>query len=121
LDTSGDGRLSIRELRTAGERLKTFDADGDGRITRREIPRQFAVTIGRGNGGYGYAAVSGGFRLAGAPAAASGARNWFTSMDRNGDGDISPREFLGTPEQFRKLDADGDSLVDRREADAAKK
>jgi Ca2+-binding EF-hand superfamily protein len=120
LDTSGDRRLGIRELRTAGERLEAFDADADGRITRREIPRQLTVTVGRGNGAYGYTTAPGGFRLVGAPATASGARHWFTSMDRNGDGDLSPREFLGTPEQFRKLDADGDGLIDRREADAAK-
>jgi Ca2+-binding EF-hand superfamily protein len=120
LDTSGDRRLGIRELRTAGRRLEAFDADADGRITRREIPRQLTVTVGRGNGAYGYTTAPGGFRLVGAPATASGARHWFTSMDRNGDGDLSPREFLGTPEQFRKLDADLDGLIDRREADAAK-
>jgi Ca2+-binding EF-hand superfamily protein len=41
---------------------------------------------------------------------------WFQKMDRNGDGDISPREFLGTDEDFRKIDADGDGLISSAEA-----
>jgi hypothetical protein len=40
-------------------------------------------------------------------------------MDRNGDGDVSPGEFLGTPEQFRRIDADGDGLIDADEAERA--
>jgi hypothetical protein len=42
-------------------------------------------------------------------------------MDANGDGYVSPREFLGTPEQFRKLDRDGDGLISPEEAAAAGK
>ena len=37
---------------------------------------------------------------------------WFDHMDRNGDGNRSPREFLGTPERFEKMDADHDGLID---------
>jgi hypothetical protein len=37
-------------------------------------------------------------------------------MDRNQDGDISPREFLGRDEDFRKLDTDGDGLISTAEA-----
>ena len=44
---------------------------------------------------------------------------WFRKMDRNGDGDVSPREFLGTPEDFKRIDADGDGLIDAREAERA--
>ena len=32
LDTSGDGRLSLREIRTAPQRLATFDKDEDGKV-----------------------------------------------------------------------------------------
>src|SRR6185437_4376532 len=41
---------------------------------------------------------------------------WFSKMDRNRDGDLSPREFLGTVEDFRKLDTDGDGLISVEEA-----
>jgi hypothetical protein len=32
-------------------------------------------------------------------------------MDQNRDGDLSRNEFLGSGEQFRKFDADGDGLL----------
>jgi hypothetical protein len=37
-------------------------------------------------------------------------------MDRNGDGDVSAREFLGTAAQFQSLDRNGDGLIDNSEA-----
>ena len=39
-------------------------------------------------------------------------------MDRNQDGDLSRREFLGTREQFAQLDADSDVLISAGEAEA---
>ena len=41
---------------------------------------------------------------------------WFRKMDRNRDGDVSRREFLGTDEQFRLIDKDGDGLISAKEA-----
>ena len=41
---------------------------------------------------------------------------WFTAMDANGDGVVSPREFLGPAEKFTPLDANGDGLLDASEA-----
>ena len=45
---------------------------------------------------------------------------WFQRMDRNRDGDVSWREFLGPREAFDKLDADADGLIDPDEAAAAR-
>ena len=39
-------------------------------------------------------------------------------MDRNGDGDVSRREFIGTDEQFKAIDTDGDGLISVEEAEA---
>ena len=36
-------------------------------------------------------------------------------MDYNGDGDISRREFLGTPRQFEELDTDQDGFLTAEE------
>jgi hypothetical protein len=37
-------------------------------------------------------------------------------MDRNGDGVITPGEFVGPPEVFRKLDLNGDGVITAEEA-----
>jgi hypothetical protein len=39
-------------------------------------------------------------------------------MDRNGDGDLSRGEFLGTPDEFAAIDTDGDGLISLAEAEA---
>jgi hypothetical protein len=40
-------------------------------------------------------------------------------MDVNGDGDVSEREWLGSMEDFRKIDTDGDGLISVEEAEKA--
>jgi Ca2+-binding EF-hand superfamily protein len=115
LDVSGDGRLSIRELRRAWERLKEFDKDGDGAISDQELPYQYELAVA--SGPYVYRRPSPGqARAVSAPTAGP---VWFRKMDRNGDGDISPREFLGTPAQFKALDTDNDGFISLEEAEKA--
>jgi len=120
LDADRDGRLGPRELRNAWERLAPWDGDGDGCIAREEVPRQFLLTLTHGQLpawdrnpgllGYGPTPLDRDPR--------SGPL-WFRKMDRNGDGDLAPREFLGPAAEFRRLDADGDGLISRDEAERA--
>ena len=44
---------------------------------------------------------------------------WFQRMDRNMDGDLTWKEFLGPRHVFEALDADGDGLIDPQEAERA--
>jgi Ca2+-binding EF-hand superfamily protein len=115
LDANGDGQLGIRELRTAWERLAPY-ADGDGYISRAEIPRQYQLTVSQGA-----PALNPNFQAGVTPRAARPARGplWFRKMDRNGDGDVSRAEFLGSEEDFRRIDTDGDGLISVEEAERA--
>jgi Ca2+-binding EF-hand superfamily protein len=119
LDTNTDQRLSVRELRQARGHLARLDRDGDGRIAQNEMPRRYRIGVGRGRG---QAAIRGAvaIKVYDAASPVSPARGdvpeWFGRMDRNGDGDVSRREFLGTRDQFRRFDADRDGLIDPREA-----
>ncbi len=123
IDTDHDGRLSVREMRQMTELLKTLDHDGKGAITRSDVPRNIQVSFQSGTaGGFGGGVVfvaDGGFGgQRPQPATPRKGPAWFVKMDRNGDGDVSRREFLGTDAQFKEIDTDGDGLISLAEAEA---
>jgi Ca2+-binding EF-hand superfamily protein len=124
VDTDKDGRLSVRELRQMVQLIDQLDRDGDGRISRNEIPRSYQLHFRRGPagdpfGGRAFAiAVNGAGMARGRPAAVrTRGPVWFRKMDRNRDGDVSRREFLGSDELFRQIDTDGDGLISVEEAE----
>lgn len=106
LDTNHDGALSVRELRGAWSRLGEVGCLTDGQFDRAKIPHVLLATASRG---YPKSFATDPRR---GPA-------WFRAMDRNGDGDVSRREFTGPPEVFDKLDLDKDGLLDPDEAGKA--
>jgi Ca2+-binding EF-hand superfamily protein len=125
LDLDRDRRLGAREIMRAVDRAMSWDSDNDSRVAPDEIPYHFQVSIARsglpgliGEGvvvpGQGPGSIATG--RSGGPAASP---EWFTKMDRNHDGDVSRREFLGPRDQFDRLDRDNDGLIDADEAAAA--
>jgi Ca2+-binding EF-hand superfamily protein len=124
LNGNSNGRLSQRELRNAWNRVASLDSEGTGVLERSMIPRQYALQLSQGavNGGVraGPAVVARplGDRVPQQPGAAGGPL-WFRKMDRNGDGDVSRREWLGSKEDFEKIDSDGDGLISLEEAQKA--
>jgi len=121
LDLDRDRRLSAREVMRTVDRISSWDGDGDGRITADEIPYHFQMTIVRGGlpgltdevAGNVPARSMAAYNRTARPAAGP---EWFRQMDRNHDGDVSRREFLGPRNQFDKLDRDKDGLIDAEEA-----
>ena len=127
LDLNKDGRLSQRELRNAVHLLLEYDEDKDGALTLLEIPRQCQLSLSHGptfdrNNNNQVQLVQQQLGAVVDPnevAVATDGPIWFRKMDVNGDGDVSPREFLGSPEDFAQIDKDGDGLISLAEANAA--
>ena len=111
VDLDRDRRLGAREVMRTVDRVMSWDTDGDGRVSADEIPYHFQVTIARGGlpgltglkAGSLVGAIDGRSRSASQAAAGP---DWFQKMDRNHDGDVSRREFLGPRDQFERLDRD---------------
>jgi Ca2+-binding EF-hand superfamily protein len=122
LDLDRDRRLGAREVMRTVDRVMTWDSDGDSRVSPDEIPYHFLVTIARSGlpGLTGGAAGNPASQTMGAASYAGRAAGpeWFQKMDRNRDGDVSRREFLGLRDQFDRLDRDKDGLIDADEAGA---
>lgn len=121
MDTNRDRELGAREVRATVARVSSWDRNGDGKVTADEIPHHFQMTLGRGHAVP--AAAYGGHAMPQTPTTVTTAAgpSWYRRMDRNRDGDISRREFLGPRAAFDRLDRDGDGLINAAEADAASK
>ncbi len=122
VDRNGDRRLSPRECRNLPKLLAALDLNEDGQIDSPEKPTAIRIAVTRGPHAHEMLAEP----TSAAREYASGVATppqgpvdsvpaWFTDMDRNRDGDVSRSEFLGTSEQFRQLDRDGDGLLGSQE------
>jgi hypothetical protein len=124
LDTNLDGRLSHRELCPAAAAWARLDRDGSGRLELAELVAATELLIEQPRwsprGMQGPPETIEPNR--GEPpsiAETAGTPSWFLGMDRNRDGDLSRREFLGSNVRFTELDRDGDGVISREEARAA--
>jgi Ca2+-binding EF-hand superfamily protein len=128
LDANQDRRLSAREIKSGSSILQKYDLNGDGSFAETELGTEYVLTLGLGrselrrNSGMmtmqTMAMNSGDAVLPGLEGLDG--PEWFRRMDRNQDGDVSVREFLGTSTQFAALDTDQDGLMSASEAEAAK-
>lgn len=119
LDQNKDNRLTPRECLQATTAWKSSDTNQDGQLARNELsgklrlivemvkPRLFQMPFNQQGTMTGEPIIS--------PQSES-TPVWFRGMDRNVDGDISRREFIGDEDAFQKWDRDGDGLISTAEA-----
>ena len=111
-------------MRSGSVVLHTYDFNEDSKFADAELGTEFvlAISLGRPE----FRRTSGqsdtmSMQMGAGDAILPGAESmrgqeWFRRMDRNQDGDVSPREFLGTAQQFVQIDSDGDKLISADEA-----
>ena len=107
IDADGDGKISTRELRRAAIQLKKLDTDKDG-----------IITLAEAGGGPGGPAAPGGPGMPGGDPAQL--IDNIMQNDKNGDGKLTAREI---PDHLKPMldgaDQDGDRKIDRAELTAA--
>ncbi|HET6573852.1 MAG TPA: EF-hand domain-containing protein [Fimbriiglobus sp.] len=118
LDRNTDGRLGLREIRVASATLQALRKPNTPVLRATDPPRRLHLEVIRGSfllfgtGGAGESTV---------PRIVAQSRSpvgpiWFQRMDRNLDGDLTWKEFLGPRHVFEELDSDHDLLIDPNEA-----
>lgn len=121
LDSDRDGRLAHREVRSVADKLALWDTNGDGQLSENEIPLQFRMVASQGSlSNLGFVSPDPSRMQRGRPDGRVAGPIWFRKMDRNSDGEISRREFLGDLDLFEKLDLNGDGAIELTEAIQAK-
>lgn len=121
LDADLDRRLTMREFTKAPAALEELDRDRNGLaagelVSRYRLRFQYGTPDRMQRRGMDDAMATG-VPIA-RPQQTSGP-TWFRRMDRNQDGDLSWREFLGERTAFDQLDTDKNGMIDLDEAMAA--
>jgi Ca2+-binding EF-hand superfamily protein len=118
LDENHDGRLSVRELRTAWSRLVVLEAPEAKVITRNIIQPAVNLRLSRTfDRFYVNQAQLVIYQNPNQVIVPQKGPLWFRKMDRNGDGDVSRSEFIGTKTEFDVIDTDHDDLISLEEAE----
>jgi Ca2+-binding EF-hand superfamily protein len=119
-DADGDGRLTLDELSRAAKNLP--DLARYKSLERARVRASYRLALSRGPVGESFGPVPFGAAAKPKPTAALAARGpkWFVALDKNDDGFVSAREFVGSPELFAKLDTNGDGRISAEEAEVAK-
>jgi Ca2+-binding EF-hand superfamily protein len=122
LDLNHDGRLGLREIRVASDTLRRLRKPDQALLRATDPPRRLHLEVVRGSfqlfgtGGMGQSTIP---RIVAQPRSPVGPV-WFQRMDRNLDGDLTWKEFLGPRHVFEELDTDHDGLIDPKEAEKAR-
>lgn len=119
LDLDRDNRLSPRECLKVSDSWQSFDHNHDGQLERHELSGKLRLTVELVKPRLFSDAAMANNNMTGEPVINEKTAGpvWFRGMDRNKDGDVSRREFIGTEATFKKWDKDGDGLIGVAEAE----
>ena len=115
LDENLDGKLGVRELRTAWDRMIVLEPGDAKAITKAILQPSATLQL--------TPAIYAGYdpnqftQMGEGPKQSPTGPLWFRKMDRNADGDVSRAEFLGAEPDFVMLDTNTDGLISVAEAD----
>ena len=122
LDENVDKRLSEREFLNGRDRIQPYDATGDDALAPSELTSRYAITFTQPQVmDFRPMSASGPMSRQPIVREATSGPIWFRRMDRNRDGELSWREFLGPRETFDDLDRDGDGWIEFDEAEFAER
>ena len=121
LETSNDFRLSPRELREGFAEVEPYDQNNDGALAPSELQERYGLEISLAKPEFMQnlfenAAMQNPQQIEGIRRPQTSGPGWFRKMDRNQDGDLTWREFLGNREDFAEFDTNGDGLIELDEA-----
>jgi Ca2+-binding EF-hand superfamily protein len=120
-DANHDGRLNRTEFGRALAAIAAWDRNHDGFVTPDEVPKTLVGTFHIGTLRAVSARRPRSSRMKEPEQPPSEGPVWFQKMDRDHDGEVSLREFLGPLSVFRRLDTNGDGRLDVHEAQSAQK
>lgn len=124
LDANRDRRVGAKELAAIEEQVALWDNNQDGTLSSLEIPQHFRIILRSGTPSIAAAQFNFGVEARQTrPLTANLPQTtplWFRKMDRDSDGNLSPREFLGPRDVFDRLDGDKNGQVSTSEAQVAK-
>jgi Ca2+-binding EF-hand superfamily protein len=123
LDRNHDGRIGLREIRVAADTLRGLRKPNQPMLKATDPPRRMHLEVVRGTFslfGTGPAGESTVPKPTVASVRAPVGPVWFQRMDRNMDGDLTWKEFLGPRHVFEELDTNRDGLIDPMEAEKAR-
>jgi Ca2+-binding EF-hand superfamily protein len=134
-----EGETQAAMVEETVKTLMAFDANGDGKLSRSELPERFQGLFDRGDTNKdGFLTPDEIRKMAAAQAAPPDGRGGrgggegprremnfirmdpvLAAVDANGDGIISAEEIKNSPSALRKLDKDGDGKLTREEVTPA--
>ena len=121
LDSDADHQLSQREMQAVRSCLARLDRNKDGVLSMKEVPTLIRLVVTKGPHAHRVLCSPRSVVSEGVTKTLQAAPVWFLGMDKNKDGDVSRDEFLGTDEQFQKLDTNADDWISGEEASESRK